>query len=58
MISDDDLYRLAVLLGSAAIVLIVIYHFFEVNATSQPEKRSEKSSKSAPQTTSASTKTR
>jgi oligosaccharyl transferase complex subunit OST4 len=33
MISDDDLYRLAVFLGSAAMVLIVIYHFLEVNTT-------------------------
>jgi len=32
MISDSDLYRLAVFLGSAAMVLIVVYHFFEVNA--------------------------
>ncbi len=31
MISDDDLYRLAIFLGSAAMVLIVIYHFLEVN---------------------------
>jgi len=31
MISDDDLYRLAVVLGSAAMVLIVVYHFVEIN---------------------------
>lgn len=31
MISDDDLYRLAVFLGSAAMILIVLYHFLEVN---------------------------
>jgi oligosaccharyl transferase complex subunit OST4 len=31
MISDDDLYKLAIFLGSVAMVLIVIYHFFEVN---------------------------
>ena len=31
MISDDDLYRLAIFLGSAAMILIVIYHFLEVN---------------------------
>ena len=55
MISDDDLYRLAVFLGSAACVLIVVYHFFEVNATSQPEK---KAVKTGAQTTTASTKTR
>ncbi|KAI1873339.1 hypothetical protein JX265_004961 [Neoarthrinium moseri] len=32
MISDDDLYRLAIFLGSVAMVLIVVYHFFEVNS--------------------------
>jgi len=32
MISDDDLYRLAIFLGSAAMILIVVYHFLEVNA--------------------------
>lgn len=31
MISDDDLYRLAIFLGSAAMILIVLYHFLEVN---------------------------
>lgn len=33
MISDDDLYRLALLLGSAAMVLIVAYHYIEINAS-------------------------
>ncbi|KAI0833003.1 Oligosaccaryltransferase-domain-containing protein [Hypoxylon sp. FL0890] len=32
MISDDDLYSLAIFLGSIAMVLIVLYHFFEVNS--------------------------
>ncbi|KAI0479200.1 Oligosaccaryltransferase-domain-containing protein [Xylariaceae sp. FL0804] len=32
MISDDDLYKLAIFLGSVSMVLIVIYHFFEVNS--------------------------
>ncbi len=32
MISDDDLYRLAVFLGTAAMMLIVFYHFVEVNS--------------------------
>ncbi|KAJ0168131.1 hypothetical protein CTA2_9620 [Colletotrichum tanaceti] len=31
MISDNDLYRLAIFLGSAAMVLIIFYHFVEVN---------------------------
>ena len=32
MISDNDLYSLAVFLGSLAMLLIVLYHFLEVNA--------------------------
>ena len=33
MISDDQLYSLALFLGSASMLLIVLYHFLEVNAT-------------------------
>jgi hypothetical protein len=32
MISDDDLYRLAIFLGSCAMMMIVLYHFLDVNA--------------------------
>ncbi|KAI4128177.1 MAG: hypothetical protein LQ347_004296 [Umbilicaria vellea] len=32
MISDDDLYRLAIFLGSLSMLLIVLYHFLEINA--------------------------
>ena len=32
MISDNDLYSLAIFLGSLAMLLIVVYHFLEVNA--------------------------
>jgi oligosaccharyl transferase complex subunit OST4 len=32
MISDTGLYTLAIFLGSAAMLLIVLYHFLEVNA--------------------------
>ncbi|KAK8862503.1 Oligosaccaryltransferase-domain-containing protein [Apiospora arundinis] len=35
MISDDDLYRLAIFLGSVSMVLIVVYHFFEVNSVEE-----------------------
>lgn len=60
MITDDELYRLAIFLGSAAMVLIVLYHFFEVNAgENQDEAVKEKSaSKPAPQASTASTKSR
>ncbi|KAL1860799.1 hypothetical protein Plec18167_008552 [Paecilomyces lecythidis] len=45
MITDDELYRLAIFLGSAAMLLVVLYHFLEVNARNketaeQGEKRS------------------
>ncbi len=36
MISDDELYRLAIFLGSAAMLLIILYHFLEVNAVEDP----------------------
>ncbi|KAF2189735.1 hypothetical protein K469DRAFT_562659 [Zopfia rhizophila CBS 207.26] len=32
MISDSQLYTLAIFLGSAAMLLIVLYHFLEVNS--------------------------
>jgi oligosaccharyl transferase complex subunit OST4 len=32
MISDSSLYTLAIFLGSAAMLLIVLYHFLEVNS--------------------------
>jgi oligosaccharyl transferase complex subunit OST4 len=49
MISDDDLYSLAVFLGCLSVLLIVVYHFLEVNAipdavekmgTGKPEAKS------------------
>jgi len=46
MISDDELYRLAIFLGSAAMLLIIIYHFLEVN--SDEDKTSESETKTAP----------
>ncbi|KAF4497014.1 hypothetical protein FAGAP_6828 [Fusarium agapanthi] len=36
MISDNDLYRLAIFFGTTAMVLIVLYHFLEVNAAKDP----------------------
>lgn len=32
MITDNQLYTLAIFLGSAAMLLIVLYHFLEVNS--------------------------
>jgi len=39
MISDDDLYSLAIFLGSAAMLLIILYHFLEINAVPEPEEK-------------------
>lgn len=43
MISDDELYRLAIFLGSISMVLIVVYHFLEVNSESKPIAVAKKS---------------
>jgi len=37
MISDNDLYSLAIFLGSAAMLLIILYHYLEVNAVHDKE---------------------
>lgn len=60
MITDTELYRLAIVLGSAAMVLIILYHFLEVNSSEEErEVSSEKAPrKTAPQSTPASTKTK
>lgn len=47
MISDDDLYRLAIFLGSAAMLLIILYHFLEVNAVEEPAEGVKSSVSSA-----------
>lgn len=44
MISDDDLYRLANFLGSAAMLLIVLYHFLEVNTAEENKDEKNKAS--------------
>lgn len=41
MISDDDLYTLAIFLGSLAMLLIVVYHFLEINAIDDTPSLSE-----------------
>ncbi|KAH6604873.1 hypothetical protein Trco_006580 [Trichoderma cornu-damae] len=43
MISDDELYKLAIFLGSISMVLIVVYHFLEVNAENKPAATVKKS---------------
>ncbi|KAJ5611326.1 Oligosaccaryltransferase [Penicillium lagena] len=46
MISDDELYRLAIFLGSCAMMMIVLYHFLDVNASDE-EVDSAKTGESA-----------
>ncbi len=41
MISDDELYRLAIFLGSIAMLLIILYHFLEINAVEEPATESK-----------------
>ncbi|KAI1198552.1 hypothetical protein F5X97DRAFT_298838 [Nemania serpens] len=56
MISDDDLYRLAIFLGSIAMILIVLYHFFEVNSQ-EDGTLAQKAARTTPaQTTAAAAK--
>ncbi|KAJ5128033.1 hypothetical protein N7448_008812 [Penicillium atrosanguineum] len=43
MISDGDLYRLAIFLGSCAMMMIVFYHFLDVNARDDNETENTKS---------------
>lgn len=40
MITDAQLYSLAIFLGSAAMLMIVLYHFLEINA--QPDEADAK----------------
>ncbi|KAI1364289.1 Oligosaccaryltransferase-domain-containing protein [Xylaria arbuscula] len=47
MISDDDLYRLAIFLGSVAMLLIVLYHFSEVNSQ-EDSALAQKASRATP----------
>ncbi|KAJ5256786.1 hypothetical protein N7478_012890 [Penicillium angulare] len=45
MISDGDLYRLAIFLGSCAMMMIVLYHFLDVNARDDEETTVPKQTK-------------
>ena len=45
MISDNQLYTLALFLGSAAMLMIVLYHFLEVNAIDTAEGEDMKDEK-------------
>ncbi|KAF2460818.1 Oligosaccaryltransferase-domain-containing protein [Lineolata rhizophorae] len=48
MISDTSLYTLAVFLGSASMLLIVLYHFLEVNAKDTAALSDERKADSLP----------
>lgn len=47
MISDNDLYHLAIFLGSVAMMLIVLYHFLEVNSQDNDEAEKTGAAKGA-----------
>ena len=50
MISDNDLYRLALFLGTCAMLMIVLYHFLEVNAhddEADPPQSGQKTARAA-----------
>ena len=47
MISDVQLYGLAIFLGSAAMLLILLYHFLEVNSVDNLVNEDRTESKSA-----------
>jgi oligosaccharyl transferase complex subunit OST4 len=51
MISDDELYALAIFLGSAAMLMIVLYHFLEANSVEEVDAKA-----SAPVTSSTKAK--
>lgn len=42
MITDAQLYSLAIFLGSAAMLLIVLYHFLEVNSEDHAAQEKQK----------------
>jgi oligosaccharyl transferase complex subunit OST4 len=42
MITDNQLYTLSIFLGSAAMLMIVLYHFLEVNSSDEPATVNEK----------------
>lgn len=41
MITDGQLYTLALFLGSASMLMIVLYHFLEVNAVDNESPKAE-----------------
>ena len=47
MITDNDLYSLAIFLGSLSMLLIVLYHFLEVNAKDDDQLGSTSTSSSS-----------
>lgn len=50
MISDSSLYSLAVFLGSAAMLMIVLYHFLEINAKDSDDVSKERQADAIPGT--------
>lgn len=55
MISDASLYSLALLLGSAAMLMIVLYHFLEINSDEHDHQTSTSTSNNKKTTTTTAT---
>ena len=49
MISDGQLYNLALFLGAASMLLIVVYHFLEVNIKDSEPLSKERPADALPQ---------
>ncbi|CAL8578585.1 hypothetical protein XPA_004353 [Xanthoria parietina] len=47
MITDDQLYSLAIFLGCMSMLLIVLYHFLEVNAKEEEAKDTSPANKTS-----------
>jgi oligosaccharyl transferase complex subunit OST4 len=58
MITDNQLYTLAIFLGSAAMLMIVLYHFLEVNSSDEELPPSSTSSQAQAKSGSISEKNR
>ncbi|KAF1810325.1 hypothetical protein P152DRAFT_460430 [Eremomyces bilateralis CBS 781.70] len=48
MISDSQLYSLALFLGGASVLLIVLYHYLEINAENTDDLSEERKADAVP----------
>ena len=48
MISDSQLYQLALFLGAVSMLLIILYHFLEINSKDSEPSSKQKQGDAAP----------